>query len=63
MTVRKRAGLIVPALLDAPLGNAMTAMFFSDLEHSVEIKLDTFARRPFTERMWEASANLPSRLL
>lgn len=46
-----------------PLGNAMTAMFFSDLEHSVEIKLETFARRPFTERMWEAGANLLSRLL
>lgn len=50
-------------MLDAPLGNAMTAMFFSDLEHSVEIKLETFAHRPFNERMMEWSANLLSRLL
>jgi cardiolipin synthase A/B len=50
-------------MLDAPLGNAMTAMFFSDLEHAVEIKLETFTRRPFTERMLEKGANLLSRLL
>jgi cardiolipin synthase len=50
-------------MLDASLGNAMTAMFFSDLEHAVEIKLETFTRRPFTERMLEKGANLLSRLL
>ena len=50
-------------MLDAPLGNAMTAMFFSDLEHAVEIKLETFARRSFKQRMLEKGANVFSRLL
>ena len=50
-------------MLDATLGDAMTAMFFSDLEHAEEIKLETFARRPFTARILEWGANLFSRLL
>jgi cardiolipin synthase len=50
-------------MLDAPLGNAMTAMFFSDLEHAVEVKLETFMRRSLKERMLEASSNILSRLL
>ena len=50
-------------MLDAALGDAMTAMFFSDLDHAVEIKLEAFSRRPFTERLMELSANLLSRLL
>jgi cardiolipin synthase len=50
-------------MLDAPLGNAMTAMFFSDLEHAVEVKLETFMRRSLMERMLEAGSNILSRLL
>ena len=50
-------------MLDTTLGNAMTAMYLSDLEHSVEIKLETFQRRPFTQRVLEFGANLFSRLL
>ena len=50
-------------MLDATLGDAVTAMFFSDLEHAKEITLETFARRPFTARILEWGANLLSRLL
>jgi cardiolipin synthase len=50
-------------VLDATVGNAMTSMFLSDLEHAMEIKLETFARRPWTQRILENGANLLSRLL
>jgi cardiolipin synthase len=50
-------------MLDATLGNAMTAMYLSDLEHAVEIKLETFAHRPFGEKVMEWGSNLLSRLL
>jgi cardiolipin synthase len=50
-------------MLDAPLGNAMTAMFLSDLDRSLEIKLETFVHRGFKERVMERGANLLSRLL
>jgi cardiolipin synthase len=50
-------------MLDATLGDAMMAMYLSDLEHATEIKLETFAQRPFTERVFEWGANLLSRLL
>ena len=50
-------------MLDRDLGNTMTAMFLSDIDHSTEIKLETFAKRPFTERVMEWGANLLSRLL
>jgi cardiolipin synthase A/B len=50
-------------VLDATIGNAMTSMYLSDLDHALEIKLDTFVRRSWTERMLEKGANLLSRLL
>ena len=50
-------------MLDAALGDAMTSMFFSDLEHAVEIQLDTFRQRPFTDKVLEWGSNLLSRLL
>jgi cardiolipin synthase len=50
-------------MLDSALGDAMTTMFFSDLEHAMEVKLDTFRQRPFTDRVLEWSSNLLSRLL
>ncbi len=50
-------------ILDPTIGNAMTAMYLSDLEHAKEIKLETFARRPFTSRVKEWGASLFSRLL
>jgi cardiolipin synthase len=50
-------------MLDSALGSAMTSMYFSDLEHAVEIELDRFQQRPFTDRVLEWGANLLSRLL
>ena len=50
-------------MLDTTLGNTMTAMYLSDLEHAKEIKLEAFRRRSFTERVMEFGANLFSRLL
>jgi cardiolipin synthase len=50
-------------MLDTALGNEMTAMYFSDLEHAIEIKLESFVRRPFTDKVLEWGASLFSRLL
>jgi cardiolipin synthase len=50
-------------VLDSAIGDAMTSMYFSDLEHALEIKLETFVRRPWTQRILENGANLLSRLL
>ena len=60
LALNNESNLVV---LDATIGNAMTSMFLSDLEHAVEIKLETFARRPWTQRILENGANLLSRLL
>ena len=49
--------------LDASLATAMTAMFFDDLSRSMEIKLESFQRRPLRQKLLERGANLLSRIL
>jgi cardiolipin synthase len=60
LALNNESNLVV---LDATIGNAMTSMFLSDLDHALEIKLETFVHRSWTERMLERGANLLSRLL
>lgn len=48
---------------DRRVGAAMDSAFLKDLEHSAEIKLETFRRRPWHQKLFETGANLVSRLL
>jgi cardiolipin synthase len=48
---------------DRRVGAAMDSVFFEDLKHSREIKLETFRRRPWHQKVLESGANLLSRLL
>jgi cardiolipin synthase len=50
-------------ILDAATGAAMTAMYLADLEHALEIELETFLRRPWTDKLLEWGAHMGSRLL
>jgi cardiolipin synthase len=50
-------------VLDAGFGARMERIFMDDLAHSREIRLDTFRKRPWTQKLWEQGANLISRLL
>jgi cardiolipin synthase len=50
-------------VLDETVGSEMTSMFLSDLEHSLEIDLEKFLRRSWTERIMEWGAHMMSRLL
>jgi len=49
--------------LDAPLGAQMDSIFLDDLTRSTEIKLETFQRRPWYDRVIEYGAAVFSRLL
>ena len=49
--------------LDGSLATAMTAMFFDDLAHSTEIKLEQFQRRSWRQKLLEQGANMLSRIL
>lgn len=60
LALNNESNLVV---LDETIGSAMTSMFFSDLEHSIEIDLQKFMGRPWTERIMEWGANMISRLL
>jgi cardiolipin synthase len=48
---------------DRRVGATMDSIFLEDLKHSTEIKLETFRRRPWHQKVFEAGANLVSRLL
>jgi cardiolipin synthase len=48
---------------DRQLGAAMDAIFLEDLKYSKEIKLEEFRRRPAYQKLFEAGANLFSRVL
>lgn len=48
---------------DSTLGAQMDATFLEDLRHAREIHAESFARRPFVERIIEMSASAFSRLL
>ena len=48
---------------DRRVGAAMDSAFVEDLKHSEEIKLETFRRRPWHQKVFETGANLVSRLL
>lgn len=48
---------------DRRVGAVMDSVFLDDLKYSKEIKLDTFRRRPFYQKVLESGANLLSRLL
>ena len=48
---------------DQALGATMDSLFREDLRYAREITLDTFRRRPWTERLLERGASLLSRLL
>jgi cardiolipin synthase len=48
---------------DRRVGAAMDSAFLKDLEHSAEITLETFRRRPWHQKLFETGANLLSRLL
>ena len=50
-------------VLDAGFGARMERIFMDDLQHSTEIRLETFRERPWTQKLWEQGANLFSRLL
>ena len=50
-------------VLDDDLGARMERIFHEDLEHSDEIRLDAFLRRPLRERVLEHGATTISRLL
>jgi cardiolipin synthase len=50
-------------VLDSAFGGEMDSVFLADLGHSVEIRAEEFARRPWTERVMESLANLVTRLL
>jgi cardiolipin synthase len=49
--------------LDAPLGAQMDSIFLDDLTRSQEIRLETFQRRPWYDRVIEYGAAVFSRLL
>jgi cardiolipin synthase len=48
---------------DERVGAVMDSVFLEDLRHSTEIKLETFRRRPWYEKVFETGANLLSRVL
>jgi cardiolipin synthase A/B len=48
---------------DRRVGAVMDSAFVEDLKHSEEIKLETFRRRPWHQKVFETGANLMSRLL
>ena len=48
---------------DRRVGAAMDSAFLADLEHSEEIKLETFRRRPWYHKVFETGASVFSRLL
>jgi cardiolipin synthase len=50
-------------ILDTEVGQQMEKVFFDDLEHSKEIDLATFERRPKYEHILEWGANQITRLL
>jgi cardiolipin synthase len=50
-------------VLDSAAGGRMEAVFFEDLEHSLEIDLEVFQKRPSYRRVAEWAANLITRLL
>ena len=50
-------------VLDPDFGARMERLFMDDLRYSREIRLAEFRRRPWTQRVWEWSSNLVSRLL
>jgi cardiolipin synthase len=50
-------------ILDTDVGKRMEAVFFDDLEHSKQIDLETFERRPKYEHVLEMGANFITRLL
>ena len=49
--------------LDARVGKEMDEIFLEDLEHSEEIKLETFRQRPWTDRVLESAAQKLRRVL
>jgi cardiolipin synthase len=48
---------------DRRVGATMDSIFLEDLTHSTEIKLETFRRRPWHQKLFESGANILSRLL
>jgi cardiolipin synthase len=48
---------------DRRVGATMDAIFLEDLKFSTEIKLETFRRRPWYQKMLENGAHMISRLL
>ena len=48
---------------DRRVGAIMDSIFLEDLKHSTEIKLETFRRRPWHQKVFESGANILSRLL
>jgi cardiolipin synthase len=49
--------------LDAKFGRQLDEIFMEDLKFSQEMKLDTFRKRPWTDKVMEQAAVLFSRLL
>ncbi|MEO7367864.1 MAG: phospholipase D-like domain-containing protein [Gemmatimonadaceae bacterium] len=49
--------------LDSTVGKQMDDIFLEDLKYSDEIKLDTFRKRPWTNKMLERGASLMRRVL
>jgi cardiolipin synthase len=50
-------------VLDPDFGTRMTEIFADDLRHAVEIDLQTFSKRPLTDRIVEYGASLITRLI
>lgn len=50
-------------IMGEEVGSALEALFFADLQHSTEVVLEEFRRRPHRDRILEAAANLISPLL
>jgi cardiolipin synthase len=50
-------------MVDRSIGEEMNQIFLADLEHAEEIRVATFSRRPWFERIAEGAAALITRLL